>query len=262
MTIFIAITSAKGGVGKTTTTINLAAAFGAIGRDVIAVDGDLTAPNMSIHLGVPHLPRTIHDALDGNVPLSSCLYFHPSGLRIIAGNIAYESTKVINLGNFKGILEELRGKAEIILVDGAPGVSQESMTVIQAVDYVIPVTTPDLAAITDARKTTKMAYEQNKKVFGIIVNRVRGEAQEIDVKSIETFLEAPVLGIIPEDETIRIAHHLKGPVVFVHPEGEAAFAYKKLAAKLVGEEYSTSIEQKKVPSFGMEILKGWNIVNK
>ena len=262
MTKYITIICAKGGVGKTTTTINLASALLHFGRNVIAVDADLTAPNMSIHLGVPNLPCSIHDALDGKVPLSSCLYFHQSGLRIIPGNIAYESTKGINLSNFKAILHDLDNKAEIVLVDGAPGVSPESQTIIDAVDFVVPITTPDLAAISDARKTIKMAKENNKEVIGIIVNRVRGEQQEIDIANFEAFLDARVIGIIPEESSIRTSYHLKGPIVYTHPDSDVAQAYKKIAARLIGEEYHIGLEQKKLPSLGREILAGLRIINK
>lgn len=262
MTKYFAIISAKGGVGKTTTTLNLSAALAVIGRDVIAIDADLTAPNMSIYLGVPHLPRSIHDALEGKVPLTSCLYLHPSGLRIIPGDIAYESAKAISLDNFKAVLQELQGKVELVLVDGAPGVSQEAVTVIHAVDFVVLVTTPDIAAVSDARKTAKMAREQHKPVLGVIVNRVRGEEHEIDSQSIETFLEVPVLGTVPEDPAVRTAYQLKGPVVYIHPESAVAFAYKKIAAKIVGEDYQTSVEKKKLPSLGHDILAGWNLVKK
>ena len=262
MTKYITIICAKGGVGKTTTTINLASALLFFGRNVIAIDADLTAPNMSIHLGVPNLSCSIHDALDGKMPLSSYLYYHQSGLRIIPGNIAYESTKGINLNNFKTILRDLDNKAEIVLVDGAPGVSSESQTIIDAVDFVVPITTPDLAAISDARKTVRMAQEKQKKVLGVIVNRVRGEEQEIDIHNIEAFLDAPVIGVIPEESCVRTSYHLKGPIVYTHPDSDVAQAYKKIAARLVGEEYHFGLEQKKVPSFGREILAGFGIVKK
>lgn len=262
MTKYITIICAKGGVGKTTTTINLASALVFFGRNVIAIDADLTAPNLSIHLGVPNLPRSIHDALDGKVPLSSCLYFHPSGLRIIPGNIAYESAKSLNLSNFKSILRELDGKAEIVLVDGAPGVSSESNTIIDSVDYVLPITTPDLAAISDARKTIMMAKENHKEVLGIIVNRVRGEEQEIDIPSIEAFLDTQVIGIIPEESSVRTSYSLKGPVLYTHPDTDVAVAYKKIAAKLIGEEYHHEAIKKEMPSLGREILAGWNILKR
>ncbi len=262
MTKFFAIISAKGGVGKTTTTINLASALLSFGREVIAIDADLTAPNMSIHLGIPNLFRSLHDALEGKVPLSACLYYHPSGLRIIPGNLAYESSKGINLGNFKYMLQELHGKAEIVLVDGAPGVSPEAQTIIDAVDYVLPITTPDLAAMSDCRKTIKMARELNKEIFGIIVNRVRGESHEVDVLNIEAFLENSVVGVIPEETTVRQAYQLKSPVLYTHPEGNVSVAYKQLAAKLVGEEYHPTKRQKHVPSMTREILAGWNFIKK
>ncbi|MBI5072465.1 P-loop NTPase [Candidatus Woesearchaeota archaeon] len=257
MTKFFAIISAKGGVGKTTTTINLAGALLAFGREVIAIDADLTAPNMSIMLGVPNLPRSLHDVLDGKLPLSSCLYYHHSGLRIIPGNIAYESAKDINLSNFKYAIQELQGKAEIVLIDGAPGVSPEAQTIIEAVDFVIPITTPDLAAMSDCRKTIKMARELNKAVFGIIVNRVRGEAHEVDVPNIEAFLETPVIGVIPEETAVRQASQLKSPVIFTHPDEKISHAYKQVAAKLFGEEYHAHAPKKEVPSFAHEVISGW-----
>ncbi len=260
MTKFLAILCAKGGVGKTTTTVNLASAFLAFGRDVIAVDADFTAPNMSLHLGVPTLPHSIHDALLGTVRLSDCLYFHPSGLRIVPGNMAYESTKNINLPSFKFVLQDLQHKADIVLIDGAPGVSPEAKTVIDAVDAVIAITTPDVAAVSDARKTIKMVQEQNKPILGVIINRVRGEEHEIPAENIQTFLETPVLGVIPEDSSVRTAYQLKGPILYTHPETAIAEAYKRIAARILEEHYESSLAKKEIPSFGESILKGWRVL--
>ncbi len=260
MTKFLAILCAKGGVGKTTTTINLAGAFSAFGREVIIVDADFTAPNLSIHLGVPNLPRSIHEAMQGTILISDCLYFHPSGLRIIPGSMAYESTKGIKLENFSIILQDLQQKAEIILIDGAPGVSQEAQAVMRAVDYVIAITTPDLAAVSDARKTIKMAQEHDKMVLGIIVNRVRGEEHELPIENIETFLDTKVIGIVPEDAAIRVAYQLNGPVQYVHPDTSIAEAYKKIAAKLLGERYQSFMDKQKLPSVKESLMNGWRIV--
>jgi septum site-determining protein MinD len=260
MTKYCAILCAKGGVGKTTTTINLASALIAFGREVIAVDADFTAPNLSIHLGVPNLPKSIHEALEGHIPLSECLYFHPSGLRIVPGNMAYESAKEINLTNFPLVLRDLHQKAEIVLIDGAPGVSPEAIALIQSVDGIIAVTTPDLAAVSDTRKTIKMANEHGKNILGVIVNRVRGEAHEMPLENIETFLDTKVIGVIPEDSNIRSAYQLNGPVQYTHPDSHVAEAYKKLASVLLGEEYSGTVEKEKLPSLKKGLMNGWKIV--
>jgi septum site-determining protein MinD len=260
MTKFLAILCAKGGVGKTTTTINLAGALAAFGREVIIVDADLTAPNLSIHLGVPNLPKSIHEALNGNIATSECLYFHPSGLRIIPGSMAYESAKDIKTENLPFVLQDLREKAEIVLIDGSPGVSPEAQVVIDAADFILAITTPDLAAVSDTRKTIKMAAEHNKKVIGVIVNRVRGEEHELPLENIETFLETKIIGIIPEDSNIRTAYQQNGPVQYIHPDSTTAEAYKKLAAVLIGEEYSSNIEKKKLPPIRESFMKGWRVV--
>jgi septum site-determining protein MinD len=259
MTKYCAILCAKGGVGKTTTTINLASALIALGREVIAVDADLTAPNMSIHLGVPNLPRSIHDALEGVISINDCLYFHPSGLRIVPGNMAYESAKRINLTNLPLILRELYNKAEIVLIDGAPGVSQEALAVIQATDCVLAITTPDLAAVSDTRKTIKMCEEQGKHILGVIVNRVRKEEHEMSLENIEQFLDTKVIGVIPEDGNIRSAFQLNGPVQYTHPNSDIAEAYKRLAATIVGVEYKGSVEQRELPSLKESIVNGWRV---
>jgi len=259
MTTFFGILCAKGGVGKTTTTINLASAFVSFGRDVIIVDADLTAPNLSIHLGVPTFPRSIHDALAGEIQLSECLYFHPSGLRLVPGNIGYEHAKTVNLQNFYSALQSLKQKADIVLVDGAPGITPEAYAVIQAVDYIITITTPDLAAVSDTRKTIKMVHEAKKEILGVIVNRVRGEEHELPLENIQAFLDIPVLGTIPEDSNIRAATQLHGPVLYTIPDAPVTHAYKRLAAKLIGQEYTAIVEQKKIPSFKEGLLKGWRL---
>ncbi|HLD41440.1 MAG TPA: P-loop NTPase, partial [archaeon] len=79
MTTVVSIVSGKGGVGKTTTTLNLAAALAERNHYVTAVDGNLTTPNIGLHLGIQLFPTTLHDVLQGKTDITKAVYIHESG---------------------------------------------------------------------------------------------------------------------------------------------------------------------------------------
>ena len=80
-------------------------------------------------------------------------------------------------------------------------------------------------------------------VSGIILTRVYDDELELTKKDVEAILETPVIGIIPEDETIREAVKMKHPVTHSHPNAPSSLGYKELAAKLLGEKYVESVEK-------------------
>lgn len=88
MTKVITITSGKGGVGKTTTAINLAAALNSLGKDVILVDSNLTTPNVGIHLGAPIVPVTLNHVLLGKAKVGDAIYEHSSGTKILPSSLS------------------------------------------------------------------------------------------------------------------------------------------------------------------------------
>ena len=88
MTRLILITSGKGGVGKTTLTSNLSAALTDFGEDVIAMDANLTTPNLGLHTGMHLAPNTLHDVLKGKKELKKAIYPHPYGYKIIPASMS------------------------------------------------------------------------------------------------------------------------------------------------------------------------------
>src|SRR3989344_5732297 len=171
MSKIYAIISGKGGVGKTTTTINVGASFNKLGEDVIIVDGNLTTPNVGIHLGAPIVP-------------------------------------------------------------------------IISADEIIIVTNAEMSAVTDALKTIKLAEEYNKFVKGVIITRYRGTKLEMSMTNIKYMLEVPILGIIPEDDCVKMSQIIKNAVVHTHPRSKAARHYLMTSKRILGEdidvEYPTS----------------------
>ena len=137
-----AIISGKGGVGKTTTTINLGTGLNHLGEDVVIVDGNLTTPNIGIHLGAPIVPTTLNHVLNGQAKLEDAIYEHESGTKIIPASLSLKETEKINYKKFIDISKKLKKITNHVLIDSAAGLGQEARAVMKAADEVIIVTTP------------------------------------------------------------------------------------------------------------------------
>ena len=255
MTKILGVVSGKGGVGKTTTAINLGTAFSAMGRDVIVLDANLTTPNVSVHLGAPIVPVTLNDALRGNKHITEAIYQHPSSIKIIPSSISVEELKFLNADKLASTLVDLIGKTEYIIMDASAGLSEDTLAVMKAADEVIVVTNPELPAVTDALKTIKIAERMGTKVLGVVVNKYRNDEFELDIRTIETILEYPVLGIVPEDKAARSALALKMPLVYAHRNSPAARGFRQVAARLLGERYEEMEERREEESLLNYVLR-------
>ncbi|MBN2111475.1 cell division ATPase MinD [Candidatus Woesearchaeota archaeon] len=237
MTKIIAVASAKGGVGKTTTAINLGTALAKFGRHVIVVDGNLATPNIGIHLGAPVVPFSVHDAVRGKKDIKECVYSHESGVRIAPASISINDLKGIDHKKISKVLKGLEGTAELVIVDSCAGLGEEMFSCIDAADEILVVTTADLPSVTDSIKTIELAEGKGKTVIGVVLNRVRNDNSEMKAGEIEALVEKPVIASIPEDESIRKSLKKNHPVVYSHPDAPSSTAYKQLAALLVGQKY-------------------------
>ena len=244
MTKFIVIASGKGGVGKTTTVINLGSALDKFGHKAIIIDGDLYKPNIGINLGMAITPHDLHDALKGKKHIKEMVYLHSSGVKMVPGDISLKALTNLKLEKLRDVLLDLEGAAEIVLIDSATGLSRDTLLVIKAADEVIVVTNPELAAVTDALKLIKKTEEMGVKVAGIVVNKVTGSKLELPIKNIQSMLGKKVIAVIPEDSSVKEAVKMKHPVVHSHPDSGASIAFKKLAAYLLGERYEHSLSSK------------------
>jgi len=256
MTRFIAVASGKGGTGKTTTAINLGTALSDFGREVIVIDANVSKPNISLHLGTPKLRFTLHDALRGNKHITEVAYLHPSGLKVIPGNISVEEADKANIHRLKEVLIDLVGTSEIILLDLSSGVGSEVEETLRASDDLIVVTNPEIPAVADALKIIRIAERVGCNVLGIVVNRVTGDKMEMMLKNIVDILQKPILGVIPEDISVKKSLAVKHPVVYTHPRAPSSVAFKKLAAKLLGESYKETLEKEESQSMLNYVLKG------
>lgn len=237
----ITISSGKGGVGKTVTAINLAAALNSLGKNVILVDSNLTTPNVALHLGAPVIPVTLNHVLQGKKHIYKAIYEHHSGTKIVPASLALQELKGIKPENFIKAIKQLKKLGDFVIIDSAAGLGREALLAIEALDNndeLLIVTNPEMPAITDALKTIKLAEKLNKKVSGVIVTRVKNKKkQELSIRNIKDLIEKPILAKIPEDDSVHESIMLRNPVVLTHPKSKAAKSYKRLAAKLANLEY-------------------------
>lgn len=234
MTKLITITSGKGGVGKTTTAINIGAALNAFGKEVIILDANLTTPNVGLHLGAPIVPVSLNHVLLGKAKIADAIYEHESGTKIIPSSLSVKELRRLNHGKLKEVGKKLRKVADYIIYDSAAGLGEEALAAMEAADELVIVTNPEIPAVTDALKTSKVIEQLGKSVKGVIVTRVRNVKTEMPISNVRDMLELPILGVVPEDKNMQNALVLKDALVHTHPKSRAARAYRMIAARLMG----------------------------
>jgi septum site-determining protein MinD len=237
MARLISVIGGKGGVGKTTLVANLASALTEIGKDVIAVDGNLTTPNLGLHLGLHLVPNNLHSVLKGDSDLSDSIYYHPSGFKILPASMNVNDLSGVDVGKLPEVTLNLPKESDFVLMDCAAGLGREAILAIQASNEVLLITNPQMPAVADTLKTLKIAESSEKKVLGVIVNRVGRKWHELTSWEIEDILKVPVLAEIPEDENVAKATTLKTPLVEFNPHSPASVEIRRLAHWLTGREF-------------------------
>ena len=239
MSKIIVIASGKGGVGKTTTAINLAAAMNYFGRDVLVIDGNLSTPNVGIHLNAPEVPVNLNHVLKGEAEPFEAVYEHDSGVKVIPASLSIKELKRTKPEKMKDFKKDFKKIAEYVIVDCAAGLGNEATCAIELADEVIIVTNPEMPAITDALKAVKFAEQLKKPVRGVIVTRVKKDDIELSPEVVREMLETSILGMIPEDDAVRKSISVKNAVVHSHPKSKASRAYKEIAANLLKIKYDS-----------------------
>ncbi|MBI2629964.1 AAA family ATPase [Candidatus Pacearchaeota archaeon] len=230
------ITSGKGGVGKTTTAVNLAAALNKFKEDVTIVDTNLTTPNIGLYFGAPIVPINLNHVLQGKAEIEEAIYEHESGIKIIPSSLSLKDLQDTKDKSVKDIIKELKEVSEHIILDSSAGLGEETRVALEAADEIIIVTNPNILSVTDSLKAVKLAEEMKKPVKGLILTRVKDDSTEMPIENIREMLEIPLLGIIPEDKSVGESLVKKNAVVHTKPKSRAARSYMDIAAKMLGKK--------------------------
>ncbi len=243
MTRTIAIIGGKGGIGKSTLASNLSCALAQLGASVIAIDANLTTPNLGIHLGIHLTPNSLHSLLKGESTINNSIYPYVAGFKVIPGSMNIYDLKDVDAGRLPEVALALTGKSDFILIDSAAGLGREALSAINAADEILIITNPELPSVVDALRTIKIAENLNKKILGVVVNRVTGKWHELKKREIEEMLGLPVLVEIPEDENMAKSVTLKIPLVMFNPISPASIEIRRLAHLLIGKEFKEEIQK-------------------
>jgi septum site-determining protein MinD len=240
MNRIIVITSGKGGVGKTTTAINLGAAINYFGKDVLIIDGNLSTPNVGIHLNSPEVPINLNHVLLGKASALEAVYEHESGMKVMPASLSIKELKRVKPERINDFKKDFRKLSDYIIVDSAAGLGEETLSTIELGDELIIVTNAEMPAITDALKTIKIAEQMKKNVLGVIVTRVRKDNIEMSPETVKDMLETSILGMIPEDINVKRSLNQKDAVIHTHPKSDASRAYKEIAARIINVDYNSN----------------------
>ena len=236
------VAGGKGGVGKTTTAVNLAAAMEEEGYDVVVVDADLGMANLGAMLGVD--PDTsIHQILAGGRAVSDALTDVQGGITIVPGEQSLEAFADADPAKLRKVIKTLRNAYDVVLIDTGAGLSHETTVPLGLADGVVLITTPDDVAVGDAIKTAELADRVDGEVIGTVLNRT---TTETDVETIADRFDSKLLAVVPDD----IEATADEPLVLNAPDSPAAEAYRQLTEHMIGiffegvevEEVETALE--------------------
>jgi flagellar biosynthesis protein FlhG len=238
----IAITSGKGGVGKTSVSTNLAVALAESGRNTLLLDADLGMANVDVQLGLV-AEFTLWDVLQGRCGLEQTLLSGPGGLRIIPATSGKRAMAELSASEHAGLIRafsDLQDVPEIMVIDTAAGISDSVLTFSQAAQEVIVVVCDEPASITDAYALIKVLNrERGVTRVHVIANMVRstseGEALFGKLSRVcERFLDVTLifLAAIPLDEWLRRAIQRQQVVVDAYPAARSAIAFRDVVRRI------------------------------
>jgi len=239
----LAITSGKGGVGKTSVAVNLGLLLARAGHPTCLLDGDLGLANVDVLLNL-HPRRSLRDVLFGGESLLEAVEEGPAGLRVLSATSGVEALAELSPETRRSLLERLPSLGalgEFTILDTGAGISATVLGLVLAADEVVLLTTPEPTAMTDAYAVLKVATRRRPALpVRLLVNGSSHAAEAHQVhehldRISRRFLgrELPLLGWVPRDECVERAVREQRPLALYYPYARATAALRELAGRLL-----------------------------
>ncbi len=241
----IAVTSGKGGVGKTNIVTNLAIALARQGIRVLVLDGDLGLANVDLLLGMA--PQfDLQDVILGDRRIEDIVLEGPDGIRILPASSGVE--ELANLDEYRTeillrSLASLEDEVDLILIDTPSGIGTHATSLTQAADQILVITTPEPTSFSDAYAMIKVLSQRPlKSTPCLIVNQADSEEQAIAVaKRVQTVakrflnLEIEYWGYVLADESVPKSVVRQEPFLSTYPYSPASSCVYELARRVLGQ---------------------------
>ncbi|MFA4960729.1 MAG: AAA family ATPase [Candidatus Pacearchaeota archaeon] len=225
----IGIVSFKGGVGKTISAINIAAALSKRGEKVLVVDVNFLSPTLHIYLGLLDPDVTLREIIKYDMLPEDAIYEHETGIHIMPCNFCRDMDCKI----FKTKIDELKKKYDFIILDSGPSYTREIFAILAAVDEVIFITTPDYPTLVTTLRSAEFMRSKNIAVGGVLLNKYKKKRHELSRKDIENATRLPVIAEIRDNNKIMKSFSKFMPVTHSFPRNKNSKRYLKLAEYLV-----------------------------
>ena len=238
----VAVTGGKGGIGKTSISINLAVALAESGNSVLLMDADLGLANVDIMLNLKP-QKDLHGVISGEYPLQDVLVKGPKGIDIIPASSGVGHMANLSIAEQAELIHafsDLETDIDTLVVDTAAGISSSVLSFTKASSEIIVVICDEPASIADAYALMKvLSQEHDVKSFKVIANRVKDAptAQKLysrlaNVADLYLQISLGYLGHIPEDEQLQKSVRRQAAVMEQHPDSQSAHAFRKLATRI------------------------------
>lgn len=238
----IAVSSGKGGVGKTNVSVNLATALAKDGKEVLLMDADLGLANVDVLLGLNPAYDLSH-VINGERSLEEVIVEGPANLKVIPASSGVSQMANLTLAEQAGLINafnELGHAIDVMVVDTAAGISDSVVNFCCASQEVVVVVCDEPASITDAYAFIKVMSREHKiERFQILANMAQSTHEGRELfnklsKATDRFLDVMLtfLGTIPYDERLRKAVQHQRAVVEAYPRSPSALALKRVAKQI------------------------------
>jgi flagellar biosynthesis protein FlhG len=238
----IAVTSGRGGAGKTSVAVNLSLALAKLGRRVILLDGDLGLSSVNISLGLP-LQQTLIDVLEGRCELRDVLLQGPGGIRVVPASSSNQNVFQLTSAHYAGLIRafsDIDDDLDVLVIDTAAGIGELVVNLVRAAQEVLVVVCDDPVSVANAYSLIRVLnrdYGINR--FRVVANRVRSKQQgrslfskltEVTDSSLDVYLH--YAGAVLYDVNMVTALQDQCAFSEAYPRSKAAITFNTLARKV------------------------------